>query len=169
MTPLPAPLGKGPLTFWRLDQKLYASTWDSGLGAHRYGGRWNSKGVSAVYCSVDPATALLEVAVHKGFRALDVVPHVLTAFTVSDPTRVRVLLPAEVPNPNWLAPGTPSAGQQQFGDALLQGDDFILLPSAVSRASWNMIFDPNRAGPEAYALLTQTDFALDGRLHPPVP
>ncbi|MEA2728512.1 MAG: hypothetical protein QOF70_2987, partial [Acetobacteraceae bacterium] len=58
---------------WRLDQQGFAATWDSGEGAYRLGGRWNTKGVRAVYCSVDPATAILEVAVHKGFRALDTV------------------------------------------------------------------------------------------------
>jgi hypothetical protein len=34
--------------------------------------------IRAVYCSVDPATAILEVAVH-GFQGLDTVLHMLTA------------------------------------------------------------------------------------------
>ena len=85
MTPLPVPLGDGSLMAWRLDQAAFAATWDSGEGAFRLGGRWNSRGVRAVYCSVDPATAILEVAVHKGFKALDIVPHVMTAVTISTP------------------------------------------------------------------------------------
>ncbi|MBR0750154.1 RES domain-containing protein [Bradyrhizobium japonicum] len=87
MTPLPGALGGTELVAWRLDQATYAATWDSGEGAFLVGGRWNSRGLRAVYCSVDPATAILEVAVHKGFRALDTIPHVLTAITV-DPTSV---------------------------------------------------------------------------------
>lgn len=52
-----------------------------------------------MYYSVDPATAILEVAIHKGFGALDTVPHVLTAITV-DPTSVFVVDPTMIPNPN---------------------------------------------------------------------
>ena len=103
MTPLPGALGGTELVAWWLDQVAYAATWDSGEGAFLVGGRWNSRGLRAVYCSVDPATAILEVAVHKGFRALDTVLHVLTAITV-DPTAVFVVDPAMIPNPNWLRP-----------------------------------------------------------------
>ncbi|MFL5101793.1 MAG: RES family NAD+ phosphorylase, partial [Xanthobacteraceae bacterium] len=73
MTPLPAPLGGTEVVVWRLDQAKYRAAWDSGEGAYKVGGRWNRRGVRAVYCSIDPATAILEVAVHKGFRALDTV------------------------------------------------------------------------------------------------
>jgi RES domain-containing protein len=72
-------------------------------------GRWNSPGIRAVCCSLDPACAILEVAAHKGFKALDTVAHVLTALT-ADPARVYLVQPAAVPNPNWLRPGLPSAG-----------------------------------------------------------
>ncbi|MGH6961889.1 MAG: RES family NAD+ phosphorylase [Dongiaceae bacterium] len=166
MTPLPPPLGGTELVAWRLDRATYRATWDSGEGAYRVGGRWNSRGVRAVYCSIDPATAILEVAVHTGFRALDTVPHVLTAATITAPASVRVVDPASIPNPNWLRPGIPGAGQQAFGDALLVRHKFILIPSAVSTHSWNLIFvGASAAG--AYALRLQEAFALDTRLHPP--
>ena len=166
MTPLPPPLGGTELVAWRLDNAAHRATWDSGEGAYRQGGRWNSQGVRAVYCSIDPAAAILEVAVHKGFKALDTVPHVLTAVTIGEPASVRVVEPDSVPNPNWLRPGIPSAGQQSFGDGLLAGHKFILIPSAVSTHSWNLIFvGANAAG--AYTVRLQEAFALDTRLHPP--
>jgi len=150
---------------WRLDEAPFAATWDSGEGAYRYGGRWNSKGVRAVYCSIDPATAILEVAVHKGFRALDMVAHTLTAVTVTEPATAHVINPADIPDPNWLRPGTPSAGQQEFGDDLLNRHRFILVPSAVSTHSWNLLFvGASAAG--AYVVRLQEPFALDPRLHP---
>ncbi|KJC43288.1 RES domain-containing protein [Bradyrhizobium sp. LTSP857] len=165
MTPLPAPLGGSELVAWRLDQSKYAATWDRGEGAFLVGGRWNSRGVRAVYCSIDPATAILEVAVHKGFRALDTVPHVITA-AIIDPAGVFVVEPTAVPNPNWLRPGIPSAGQQAFGDDLLARHGFVVIPSVVSTASWNLIFAAaNAAG--LYELRSQEPFALDTRLHPP--
>ncbi|MGY3618093.1 RES family NAD+ phosphorylase [Bradyrhizobium sp. USDA 10063] len=165
MTPLPGALGGAELVAWRLHQATYASTWDSGEGAFLVGGRWNSRGLRAVYCSVDPATAILEVAVHKGFRALDTVPHVLTAVTV-DPTSVFVVDPTMIPNPNWLRPGIPSAGQQAFGDDLLARHRVVLIPSVVSTASWKLMFvGSNAVG--SYKLKSQEPFALDPRLHPP--
>ncbi len=165
MTPLPALLGGGDLVAWRLDQAKFASTWDSGEGAYQAGGRWNSKGVRAVYCSVDPATAILEVAVHKGFTTLDTVPHVLTAATIVDPASVHIVDLATIPNPNWLRSGIPSAGQQGFGDALLAKHKFMLIPSAVSTHSWNLIFVGTVAA-GAYVLRSQEPFALDTRLNP---
>jgi RES domain-containing protein len=164
VTPLPAPLGGSELVAWRLDEEKYAATWDSGEGAYLAGGRWNSKGIRAVYCSIDPATAILEVAVHTGFKALDAVPHVLTAISI-DPQSAFVVEPAAIPDPLWLRPGIPGAGQQAFGDDLLGKHRFVLIPSVVSTASWNLMFvATNAAG--LYKLRSQEPFALDPRLHP---
>ncbi|HWW84758.1 MAG TPA: hypothetical protein VNZ26_14210 [Vicinamibacterales bacterium] len=60
-----------------------------------------------VYCSADPATAILEVAVH-----------------------------------------------------------FVVIPSAVTQESWNLIFNPMRAAGR-YELDTQERYSLDTRLNPP--
>jgi RES domain-containing protein len=166
VTPLPPPLGRAELVVWRLDPAQYRTSWDSGEGAYIFGGRWNSKGVRAVYCSLDPATAILEVAVHKGFEALDTIPHIVTAATITDLSNAHVVEPASVPNPNWLRPGNPSAGQQAFGDALLTQHAFVVIPSAVSTHSWNVLFVAATAA-SAYAVRLQEDFALDTRLHPP--
>lgn len=166
MTPLPAALGGRELVVWRLEPANIRSTWDSGEGAFRVGGRWNSRGVRAVYCSIDPAAAILEVAVHKGFHALDTVAHVLTAVTIKEPEHVCVVDPTSIPNPNWLHPGMPSAGQQSFGNTLLTRHKFVLIPSVVSTHSWNLLFIATAAA-GAYALRSQEPFALDPRLHPP--
>lgn len=166
MTPLPPPLGPGDLVFWRLDQARHAPGWNTGEGSYRVGGRWSPRGVRAVYAALDPATAILEVAVHKGFVALDTVPHVLTSARLSAVGDVRVVLPGEVPNANWLRPGSVSAGQQAFGAALLRAHPFVLMPSVVSTHSWNVVFDPAVAAGR-YGDVAQEAFALDQRLHPP--
>jgi RES domain-containing protein len=165
LTPLPALLGGNELVAWRLDRSIYAAAWDSGEGAYLFGGRWSSKGVRAVYCSIDPATAILEVAAHTQFKALDTVPHVLSAITITEPSSVHIVAPTDVPDPSWLTPGIPSAGQQAFGDALLAQSRFILIPSTVSSHSWNLIFVGAKAA-GAYALRAQETFVLDPRLHP---
>jgi RES domain-containing protein len=166
VTPLPGPLGGREVVAWRLDEAPHGPTWDSGEGAYRNGGRWNGRSVRAVYCSFDPGTAILEVAVHKRFRTLDTVAYTLTSLTIGDPAAVHVVDPASVPNPNWLRPGIPSAGQQAFGDDLLARHPFVAIPSAVSSHSWNLVFVATRAA-GAYVLRAQDRFALDTRLHPP--
>lgn len=168
MTVLPPQLGGAGLFGWRLDQAKYAATWDSGEGSFRQGGRWNRRGTRAVYTSIDAATAILEVAVHKTFQTLDTVPHVLTRFEVKDPSAVHIVKKSDIPNRNWLIPGTPSGGQQQFGEDLMAKHLFVLIPSTVSLNSWNLIFDAVRARGH-YALVNQEDFGLDGRLSPPTP
>jgi RES domain-containing protein len=166
VTPLPPPLGSGALMFWRLDQAPYASTWDSGEGSYLVGGRWSSRGTHAVYAALDPATAILEVAVHKGFRTLDTVSHVLTSARIQDIHLVHIVTSADLPNPNWMRPGVPGAGQMAFGNALLKTHAFVLIPSVVSTRSWNVIFDPATANGR-YDSVAQEPFALDTRLHPP--
>lgn len=166
MTPLPSPLGSGAELFgWRIDTAVFAPTWNTGEGAFRVGGRWNSPGVRAVYGSLDPATAILEVAVHKGFAPLDTIPHILTQYRVHDPADVHVVQPADVPNPHWLHPTTPNAGQRAFGDALLAAHPFVLIPSAISAHSWNLLFSPTLAAGR-YTLVQQERFALDPRFNP---
>ncbi len=117
----------------------------------------------AVYASLDPATACLEVAVHKGFKVLDLAPHFLTSARIGDAARLHVVDPDDVPNPNWLTPATPSANQQRYGDALLATHVAILIPSAVSRHSWNLVFDASRSQ-GLYDDVKQERFALDPRL-----
>ena len=168
MTPLPSALGGDGKTLvaWRLDAAKYAATWASGEGAFRVGGRWNPRGQRVVYASLDPATAILEVAVHKTFRDLDTARHVLTAIDITDLSSFHVVAPTEVPNANWLRPCAPSAGQQAFGKAALAYARFVIVPSAVSTRSWNLLFDP-LAARGAFGLRMQEPFALDTRLHPP--
>jgi RES domain-containing protein len=164
--PLPRPLGPGDLTLWRLDDARFAPGWESGEGSYRVGGRWNSAGVRAVYASLDPATAILEVAVHKTFSVLDTVPHILTRARIIDPATIHIVQPGDVPNADWLVPTLPGAGQQAFGDALLRKHRFVLIPSAVSRHSWNVLFVHELAKGH-YDGIAQERFAFDTRLNPP--
>ena len=166
MTRLPAAPGGTSLVAWRLDHSKFAATWDSGEGARSYGGRWNSRGRRIVYCCIDPATAILEVAVHKGFKALDTAPHVMTSAVTTAPPSVHIVLPNAVPNASWLRPCLPSAGQQSFGDRLLSAHRLVLIPSAVPTHSWNLIFGVEVAN-LLYSRHSQEHFALDTRLHPP--
>ena len=151
---------------WRLDREIYKDSWDSGIGAQKMGGRWNPPGRNVVYASADPSTAILEVAVHTGFDTLDTVPHVLTCFEVLDQSLIKVLQPEDVPNPIWLTSAAASPNQQKFADALLAEHPFLLIPSAVTRHSWNLLISCDLAEGK-YRLVSQERFGLDTRLVKP--
>ncbi|HXS16574.1 MAG TPA: RES domain-containing protein [Polyangiaceae bacterium] len=166
MTPFISALGRDQLLFWRLDRKQHAPTWDSGEGAYRVGGRWNSPGERCVYCSLDASTAILEMAVHVGFTALNAQSHVLTRVRITDPATLFICQRTDLPNTHWLVPGATSRAQRAFGDALLGQHQFIALPSVVAPQSWNLIFAPAQVA-GAYVVEEQVPLALDPRLDPP--
>lgn len=151
---------------WRLDREIYKESWDSGIGAQKLGGRWNPPGRNVVYASADPSTAILEVAVHAGFDTLDTVPHVLTCFEVLDQSFIKVVQPEDVPNSVWLTSAAASPNQQKFADALLAEHPFLLIPSAVTRHSWNLLISCELAEGK-YRLVSQERFGLDTRLVKP--
>lgn len=54
------------ITSWRIVKTRYAATAFDGSGARRFGGRWNSPGVSVVYTAETVALAILELLLHLG-------------------------------------------------------------------------------------------------------
>jgi len=106
--------------------------------------------------------------VHKGFDVLDTVPHVLTSLEITEPSGIKVVMPADVPNPAWLPNGIASTGQQAWGAPLLAATAFVVFPSVVSKCSWNIVFRPDFAAGK-YALRHQDRLVLDTRLNPPRP
>lgn len=165
MTPLPGTLGTTTLVAWRLESTKHFPTWETAEGAFRVGGRWSSAGRRVLYTSIDPATAIVEIGVHKGFDTLDTLPHTLIQIGINDPTKVHVVQPAAIPNPNWLRPGSISRGQQAFGDALLASHAVVVIPSVVSTHSWNLLIDVAGAA-GLFGLRSGEPFALDPRLNP---
>jgi len=162
MTPLPAELGGSGLVAWRLVRDKYLAAWEAAEGAFLVGGRWSSAGRRVLYTSLDPATTILEVAVHTGFDVLDLVPHTLLALDV-DPAGAKVIWPEDLPDPTWLRPGTVSPVQQAFGDALLDRHPLAVVPSVVSTRSWNLLIDvPMAKG--RLAMKAREPFVLDPRL-----
>lgn len=150
---------------WRLETSKHFDTWQSAEGAFLFGGRWSSPGKRVLYTSIDPSTAILEVAVHKGLNTLDAVPHTLIQIEIAEAAQAFRVEPDTVPNPNWLRPGTISKAQQLFGDALLAAHPLLLIPSVVSTHSWNLLIHVDSAA-GLFKLKGHERFALDPRLNP---
>lgn len=76
--PLHAPL-------WRMLSIRYQHAPFSGEGARLYGGRWNAKGVAALYAALDPVTAVAEY--YQGFpRPGTLAPYRIEAAPLADLT-----------------------------------------------------------------------------------
>ena len=151
------------LMTWRLETSKHFSTWQTAEGAFLFGGRWSSPNRRVLYTSLDPSTAILEVAVHKGLRTLDAVAHTLIQIELVPIKRIFKLDPASVPNAHWLRPGTISKDQQLFGDALLKTHALVLIPSVVSTHSWNLLIDVDAAKAQ-FILKSSEAFALNPSL-----
>lgn len=78
LVPLHAPL-------WRMLSIRYQHAPFSGEGARLYGGRWNAKGVAALYAALDPVTAVAEY--YQGFsRPGTLAPYRVEAAALADLT-----------------------------------------------------------------------------------
>ena len=159
----PAKFNTSKLVVWRLEKEAHLGSWNQGVGAFLVGGRWNPVNKHAIYTSLDPATTILELAVHVGFSALDSMNRWLLEIEILDPADVHVLDPETVPNPRWLTSGSPTPAQQQFGAQLLDQHPYVVLPSAVSEKSWNLIINPI-LGKGRFREISRTKFGLDPRL-----
>lgn len=103
------------------------------------------------------------MAANRSFDALDREPYVLTCFEVISDAKVKIVQPEEVPNPYWLSPAQPSPNQQLFADALLAEHPFVLIPSAATRHSWNLLVSCDLAEGQ-FRMVSQERFGLDTRL-----
>ncbi len=119
-----------------------------------------------IYCALDPSTAILEVAVHTGFKTLDAVAHRLLSIDITRSAKAHVLDVGSLPDKAWLRPGTVSAAQQAFGARVLGEHPVVVVPSVVSTHSWNLLIDVVGAK-GMFALASSEDFSLDPRLHAP--
>ena len=115
---------------WRIATSRHAGTVEdmlSGSGAARYGGRWNPKGMPAVYCSENSSLAVLEVLVNLAR------PSTLPSYRILD---------LEVPDGSIVAAPGPVADTRRAGAALLSAHLAIAAPSFVNPLERNVVINP---------------------------
>ncbi|MFT4532865.1 MAG: RES domain-containing protein [Saprospiraceae bacterium] len=144
---------------YRISNKKYAEQLN-GEGAYRVGGRWNSKGVRMIYTSTSIALASLEVLVHSDGIPI---PDGMILLTLEVPNKYIQLL--EKPPFNWneIPPQ---------GAAKIVGDDFIKfnkvlglkVPSAIIPEEYNLLINPLHMHIDKIEIVSQRDYAFDGRL-----
>ena len=99
----------------------------SGEGAARYGGRWNPKGVRAVYCSENSSLAALEILANLARPAA--FPH-------------HRVLDLDVPD-HLIAVATAVGGDARQTGARMLGEHLaIVAQSAVNPLERNVVINP---------------------------
>ncbi len=152
------------MLLYRLTHEKFAGDL-SGLGAKKYGGRWNPKGVPMVYCCETISMCALETVAHSdGLSELKNL--YITCLEVSNKAKIKRLPASQLPS-NWQHIPAPEACKKMGGEwANKIASPILALPSAiVPRESiylLNPIF-PNLS--EFVSVLWTEPFTLDPRIN----
>ena len=115
---------------WRIAKSRYARTVTqmlSGDGAARFGGRWNPKGVPAVYCSENSSLAALEILANL------VRPSAFPAHNIID---------LDVPDEAIAVAEWSPGDTHHMGADLLRANLAMSAPSAVNPLERNVVINP---------------------------
>ncbi len=129
------------MQIYRLIKTKYVDNPLDPQGAKRYGGRWNSKGMAAVYASDSIALAALEKLIH--LHRNDALNHfVLCEITLHD-NDIMTLATDALPE-DWRDDPLPSSTMAIGDEWLTSGKSLVLaVPSTVVPQQFNFIINPN--------------------------
>lgn len=128
------------MTSWRIVDERHLESAFSGIGAERYGGRFNSTGRGMIYTSGSISLAMLEILVQiKERRRL--MNHWCIAATFDDELVERADV-QHLPD-DWDA-RPPRKDSQEFGDRWLDEQRSVVLavPSVVNPYEYNFLMNP---------------------------
>ena len=137
---------------WRIARSTYAGSVEDmlrGEGAARYGGRWNPKGMPAVYCSETSSLAALEVLVNLAR------PSTFPSYRILD---------LDVPDESIVTAPAPVVDTRRAGANLLRTHLAIMAPSAVNPLERNVVLNPAHPDFDAVRPGTVRPFIFDRRL-----
>lgn len=135
----------------------------SGEGAEKYGGRWNSIGMPALYCCENRSLALLEVLANA---YAGIILNDFVILTIEIPETAKIYNPKESQLPeDWQAIPLKNASQD-FGDTLLSKNEYLgfKVPSTLMPYEHNFVFNPSHADFKKVKIKEKTPFVIDARL-----
>ena len=144
---------------WRISNHVSLG----GDGALRTPGRWHSRGRRIVYCTQNPAAALLEILVHFEIDIQDLpVRYRLLKIEAPDDVQVERVsieqLPSDWPERTEIT--------RALGDTWLARDSAALLivPSAIVPETFNVLLNPAHTDAKRIVIVETGDHAIDRRL-----
>lgn len=150
------------ITAWRIVQPRYLQTAFDGLGASRYPGRWNERGIPIVYTAGSLSLAALEMLVHlPGPNILQKYQSIPVSF---DEALCRQLSPTDLP-PDWTddpaPPSTRALGTQWIADV---SSVVLAVPSAVVPIELIFLINPHHPEFPELTIGEGRQFHFDPRL-----
>jgi RES domain-containing protein len=134
-----------------------------GVGGLYVSGRWHTKGQPVVYCTLNPATALLETLVHIEIDSEDRPEH-FQVLRIEGPDSLSIeKVDANSLPPNWAEDISIS---QSAGDRWLSERRSLLLqvPSVLVPETWNVLVNPQHPEASLLRITTTYEHAFDARL-----
>ena len=149
------------MLIWRLCRAVHAAGAFSGEGARRYGGRWNTRGVPMVYCSLSLALAAIEIFVHLE-PALAPEDLVSISATLPEDELMRTIRQEELPSPWWID----LLATRALGDAWIRSNSSLALkvPSVPIRQEWNVLLNPLHPRMAELRIDPPQSFVFDARM-----
>ncbi len=128
------------MRLWRITRKPFLTQVLAGLGAKKYGGRWNSKGVAVVYTSESLELAVLEALVHVD---IDLLPEDLYQIGFELEESLVAPTPTSLP-PGWDRTPPYHPKVQNIGDAWVRSASSVGLriPASVLPSRSNVLLNP---------------------------
>jgi len=125
---------------WRITRKPFVAQALEGLGAKRYGGRWNPKGVAVIYTSESLELAVLEALVHLD---IDLLPKDVYQIDFELDDQFIAHVPTPLPG-GWDSAPPYSPNVQAIGDRWIRSGSSLALrvPASVLPSRSNVLLNP---------------------------
>lgn len=128
------------MVVYRVANAKYKDSTLSGIGAEKVGGRWNSVGTRAVYCSENISLALLEYYVHSD--DISTLPKKILIAKIQFPDDLIIEELEEIPD-TWKDYPYTSETAQVFTEFVKNRNKFALkVPSTIVGLESNIILNP---------------------------
>jgi len=135
----------------------------NGVGGLYVSGRWHTKGHPIVYCTLNPATALLETLVHMEIDSEDR-PERFQVLRIEGPDSLSIeKIELTSLSPDWAEDVSIT---QTIGDCWLKEGRSLLLqvPSVLVPETWNVLVNIQHAEANLLKIAATYQHAFDARL-----
>jgi RES domain-containing protein len=147
------------MILWRVSN--YQSL--DGVGGLYVSGRWHTKGHPVIYCTLNPATALLETLVHIEIDSEDR-PERFQVLRIEGPESLSIeKVQADSLSPNWAEDMNAT---QAIGDRWLSEKRSLLLqvPSVLVPETWNVLVNPRHVEINLLKIIAMYEHPFGSRL-----
>ncbi len=147
------------MILWRVSN--YQSL--DGMGGLYVSGRWHTKGHPVVYCTLNPATALLETLVHIEIDSEDR-PERFQVLRIEGPESLSIeKIEIDSLSPNWAED---TNATQAIGNRWLSEKRSLLLqvPSVLVPETWNVLVNSQHVEINLLKIIAMYEHPFDSRL-----